>query len=125
MCNASFVLEGIPAILCSIYTLFFLPNYPGAKSKFLNEEETQILLEDLPKTQPRSSAKTWNLDQVKGLMRDPTFVTFTLIWMCHAIGGWGVTTMLPTVLNQLGLTDTAISQLITMVRGKIIRVPPI
>ena len=34
--------------------------------------------------------------------------------MCHAVGGWGVSTVLPTVIYQLGLTDTAIAQLMTM-----------
>ncbi|KAK3679505.1 hypothetical protein LTR78_001066 [Recurvomyces mirabilis] len=109
-----FILEGIPAILCGIYTLFFLPNYPGSKSNFLTDRETQVLLDDLPKTQPDLEAKTRNPAQVKALLRDPTFVTFTLIWVCHAIGGWGIATVLPTVIYQLGLTDSAVSQLMTM-----------
>jgi len=110
-----FIIEGIPAILCGIYTLFFLPNYPGPESKFLTPTETEVLVEDLPKSQPDAKAKTWNPAQVKALLRDPTFCTFTLIWMCHAIGGWGITTVLPTVIHDLGLTDTAVSQLMTMV----------
>jgi hypothetical protein len=31
-------LEGIPAILCGIYTYFMLPNYPET-AKFITEEE--------------------------------------------------------------------------------------
>jgi hypothetical protein len=49
------------------------------------------------------------------LLRDPTFYTFTLLWICHAIGGWGVSTVLPTVIYELGLTGTAVAQLMTMV----------
>lgn len=114
----SFILEGIPAILCGIYTFFFLPNYPGAKSKFLSEAETELLKDDHPKTQAKSDAATWNSKEVMALLRDPTFVTFTLVWVCHAIGGWGISTVLPTVIHDLGLTDTAISQLMTMVSTK-------
>jgi MFS family permease len=132
-----FILEGIPAILCGVHTLFFLPNYPGPESKFLSSHETQVLLDDLPETQPNSKAKTWDFSQVKALLKDPTFPTFTLIWACHAIGGWGISTVLPTVstllkkyvqyllltlantckvIFELGLTDSAVSQLMTMVR---------
>ncbi|KAK4902730.1 hypothetical protein LTR27_000669 [Elasticomyces elasticus] len=109
-----FILEGIPAILCGVYTLFFLPNYPGPESKFLSAAETEVLINDLPKSQPDAKAKTWNPAQAKALLQDPTFYTFTLIWMCHAIGGWGITTVLPTVIHDLGLTDSAVSQLMTM-----------
>ncbi|KAK6398719.1 hypothetical protein LTR65_000272 [Meristemomyces frigidus] len=108
-----FIIEGIPAVLCGIYTLFFLPNYPE-DSKFLDAEETQVLLDDLPKTQPSSTAKTWNLSQAKALFQDPTYITFTLIWVFHSIGGWGVSTVLPTVIADLGLTGTAVAQLMTM-----------
>ena len=117
----SFILEGIPAIFCGLYTLFFLPNYPGVKAKFLTEAETELLMEDHPKSQAKSDGKTWNTEQVVALLKDPTFITFTLIWMCHAIGGWGISTVLPTVIHDLGLTDTAVSQLMTMV-GSIIDV---
>ncbi|KAK3641428.1 hypothetical protein LTR56_011241 [Elasticomyces elasticus] len=110
-----FILEGIPAILCGVYTLFFLPNYPGPESKFLSAAETEFVINDLPKSQPDAKAKTWNPAQAKALLQDPTFYTFTLIWMCHAIGGWGITTVLPTVIHDLGLTDSAVSQLMTMI----------
>ncbi|KAK5680414.1 hypothetical protein LTS10_007342 [Elasticomyces elasticus] len=110
-----FILEGIPAILCGVYTLFFLPNYPGPESKFLSAAETEVLINDLPKSQPDAKAKTWDPAQAKALLQDPTFYTFTLIWMCHAIGGWGITTVLPTVIHDLGLTDSAVSQLMTMI----------
>ncbi|KAF7188202.1 MFS transporter prlL [Pseudocercospora fuligena] len=108
-----FILEGIPAILCGIYTYFMLPNYPETSS-FVTEEEQHIILERLPKTQPTSNAKTWNFDQIKTVFRDPTTLTFTLTWICHAIGGWGVSQVLPIVIYELGFTDSANSQLLTM-----------
>lgn len=106
--------EGIPAIFCGIYTFFYLPNYPDT-STFLSEDEKQAIISNLPATQPSSLAKTWDWEQARTLLRDPTFYTFTLLWICHAIGGWGVSTVLPTVIYELGLTGTAVAQLMTMV----------
>ena len=108
-----FILEGIPAILCGVYTYFMLPNYPET-AKFLTNDERRTVIDSLPKTQPSSTAKTWNTEQVKAIFTDPTTATFTLIWIFHAIGGWGVQKVLPTVIFELGLTDSAISQLLTM-----------
>lgn len=108
--------EGIPAIFCGLYTYFFLPNYPNSSNVF-SEDEKQAIIANLPSTQPTSTAKTWDSSQAKVLFRDPTFFTFTLLWICHAIGGWGVSTVLPTVIYELGMTGTAVAQLMTMVRS--------
>lgn len=61
-------------------------------------------------------AKTLSMSQVRQLLKDPTFYTFTLLWITHGIGGWGISYVLPTVIYQLGIDDagTAISQLMTM-----------
>lgn len=118
-CRWLFIIEGIPAILCGVYTFFRLPNFPDENAKFLTEQERQTILESLPKTQPTAGSKTWDGAQVKALLLDPTFPTFTMIWVFHAIGGWGIGTVLPTVIYELGLTDTAVSQLMTMVSSLI------
>ncbi|CAL5867333.1 uncharacterized protein PFLUO_LOCUS1548 [Penicillium psychrofluorescens] len=108
-----FILEGMPAILCGIYTYFFLPNYIDT-AKFLKPEEKEALRADLAETAPDMKAKTWNFDQLKKAFKDPTFIPFTLIWIGHGIGGFGITFVLPTVIYELGMTDTAISQIMTM-----------
>lgn len=112
-----FVLEGIPALLCGAYTHFFLPDYPDETSKFLTDAEKEVILRSVPKTQPKAKAKTWDRAQAKALVRDPTFATFLMIWICHAIGGWGVSKVLPTVVYDLGMEGSAVSQLMTMVRS--------
>ena len=110
-----FLLEGIPALLCGVYTYLYLPDYPDASTKFLTQEEKDTILDSVPKTQPKSGAKTWNRAQAKTLFIDPTFWTFLMIWICHAIGGWGVSKVLPTVVYDLGMEGSAVSQLMTMV----------
>ncbi|KAH7196419.1 high-affinity nicotinic acid transporter [Fusarium flagelliforme] len=108
-----FILEGIPAIFCGIYTFFFLPNYPQTV-EFLNEPERAAILADLPDQAPTMLSETFNIEQVKSLFRDPTFIPFLLIWITHGIGGWGISFVLPTVIYDLGISNTAISQVMTM-----------
>ncbi|TDZ36607.1 MFS transporter prlL [Colletotrichum spinosum] len=108
-----FILEGIPAILCGIYTFFFLPNYPET-ANFLAEQECNAILSDLPPQAPSMTAKTINLSQIKSLFRSPSFIPFLMIWITHGIGGWGISFVLPTVIYELGISNTAISQVMTM-----------
>jgi len=49
------------------------------------------------------------------LIKDPTLYTFSLYWMCHGIGGVGIGFSLPTVVYQLGYTNTTYSQLMNIV----------
>ncbi|KXH33991.1 high-affinity nicotinic acid transporter [Colletotrichum simmondsii] len=108
-----FILEGIPAIFCGLYTFFFLPNYPETVT-FLTDSEREAVLSDLPEQAPTMKSKTINLQQVKDLFRDPTFMPFLMIWITHGIGGWGISFVLPTVIYELGISNTAISQVMTM-----------
>ncbi|XHF99884.1 hypothetical protein AWENTII_003369 [Aspergillus wentii] len=84
-------------------------------SPLLSEPEKTLLLENLPDTAPNMSAKTFNWKEVKTLLSDPTFLSFSLLWITHGIGGWGISFVLPTVIYELGMTDTAVSQLMSMV----------
>lgn len=61
------------------------------------------------------NSKTCDLGQIKSLFQNPTLVPFLVIWITHGIGGFGITFILPTVIYELGITDTAVSQLMTMV----------
>lgn len=60
------------------------------------------------------NAPTVSWPQIKTLMTDPSFVPFLLIWITHGIGGWGISFVLPTVIYDLGISNTAISQVMTM-----------
>ncbi|KAF2103320.1 MFS general substrate transporter [Rhizodiscina lignyota] len=108
-----FILEGMPIILCGVYTFFFLPNYPE-NNKILTGEERDAILADLPEQAPSMKSKTFNLEQVKDMFRSPSFIPFTCIWMFHGIGAFGITFVLPTVIYELGISNTAISQVMTM-----------
>lgn len=109
-----FILEGMPAIALGLTAWFWLPNWPQTAASFLSTDERTTLLASLPATQPRGTAKTWTPSQATTLLADPTFTTFNLLWLCHSIGGWGISLVLPTVIYDLGLQGSAISQLMTM-----------
>lgn len=90
-------------------------HYPDPETvKFLTEAEREALIADLPEQAPTMKADTWNFAQVKELFKDPTFVPFLMIWITHGIGGWGISFVLPTVIYELGISNTAISQVMTM-----------
>ncbi|KAL7917147.1 high-affinity nicotinic acid transporter [Trichoderma austrokoningii] len=108
-----FILEGLPIIFCGIYTYFYLPNYPQIAT-FLTSDEKRALLTNLPEDSPTMRGSTWDWNQVKDMLRNPTFVPFLVIWAAHGIGGYGITFILPSVVYELGISNTAIAQLMTM-----------
>ncbi|CAH2354540.1 allantoate permease [[Candida] railenensis] len=108
-----FILEGLPTVLLGIFTFFFLPNFIE-DAKFLTDDEKELLKSNLPESAPTKGEKDFNWSQIKDLLKVPTFYTYTLIWFFQGIGGWGISFVLPTIIYQLGFTDTAKTQLMAM-----------
>ncbi|CAN9132494.1 unnamed protein product [Alternaria alternata] len=81
---------------------------------FLSEDECAAILADLPQQAPTMRAKTFDTDQVKSLFKSATFFPFLMIWTTHGIGGWGISFVLPTVIYELGISNTAVSQVLTI-----------
>ncbi|KAF4775686.1 high-affinity nicotinic acid transporter [Colletotrichum scovillei] len=106
-----FILEGLPAIFLAFFA-FWLPDYPES-AKMLNEEERLYMKQRLASSVPKGEA-SWDFKSLKVMARDPTLYTFSLYWICHGIGGFGVGFALPTVIYQLGFTTTAYSQLMNI-----------
>jgi hypothetical protein len=92
-----------------VATLFILPDYPQT-AKFLSERERDAIINRLSEDAPTKASKTWDSDQVRRLLTDPTFYTFNFVWLCHAIGGLGLTYVLPTVIFQLGMYSSWLPQ---------------
>lgn len=109
-----FILEGLPAILLSVVALLGLPDYPET-TRMLTEEEREFLKDRLSPSAPSGKDKSWDWDAIKVLFLSPTVYTFTLYWIGHGIGGFGVNYALPTVIYELGFNSTALSQLINIV----------
>ncbi|KAI1654156.1 MFS general substrate transporter [Daldinia decipiens] len=107
-----FLIEGLPAIVLSVGALW-LPDYPET-ALMLTDEERDFLQDRLEKTAPSGRKGYWDFESLRKLIKDPTFYTFTLYWICHGIGGFGIGTALPTVIYELGFTTTSNSQLMNI-----------
>lgn len=93
---------------------FFLPNYPQ-DARFLTEEERKVILERLPSTSPQALSKAFSWREIKSLLRSATFYTYSFIWICHGIGGWGISFVLPSVVYELGFgKSSSKAQLMTI-----------
>ncbi|KAI0129989.1 retrograde regulation protein 2 [Xylariales sp. AK1849] len=108
-----FLIEGLPAILLAFVALVWLPDYPET-AKMLTVEEREFLHERLAKTAPLGDKGHWDFASLKVLFKEPSFYTFSLFWICHGIGGFGVGYALPTVIYELGFTTTSQSQLMNI-----------
>lgn len=108
-----FIFEGIPTIIIGIYTSLFLPNYVE-DSKFLNIDEKRIVLSKLPSSSPRKEDSAFDSNEIKLLLKDPTFYTYSCIWLFQGLGGWGISFVLPTIVYELGFTSTANTQLMQL-----------
>lgn len=109
-----FLLEGLPAIILSFVALFGLPDYPQT-ARMLNEKERLFIERRLISTSPSGKHGHWDWSSLRRLFKDPTVYTFSLYWIAHGIGGFGISYALPTVIYQLGFSDTANSQLMNIV----------
>ncbi|CAJ2500306.1 Uu.00g031590.m01.CDS01 [Anthostomella pinea] len=108
-----FLLEGLPAIFLAFFALFGLPDYPET-CRMLSDEERDVLIGRLGTSAPTGKSGNWDFKYVKKLFKDPSFYSFTIYWICHGIGGFGVGYALPTVIYQLGFTTTSNSQLMNI-----------
>ncbi|KAJ7723847.1 major facilitator superfamily domain-containing protein, partial [Mycena maculata] len=108
-----FILEGIPPILIGIFTFFALPSYPE-KSNWLSADEKDLILKHLHKDAPTVHGKTWDWNAAKSLFTDPTYYAFTCAWICAGVGGSGISYALPTVIKDLGFTDSRMANVLTM-----------
>ncbi|KAH7080065.1 major facilitator superfamily domain-containing protein [Paraphoma chrysanthemicola] len=107
-----FLLEGLPAILLA-FVAFRLPDYPES-AKMLTQEERLYMAKRLAGNVPKGNTTHWDWSSLKVMAKDTTLYTFSLYWICHGIGGFGIGFALPTVIYQLGFTTTANSQLMNI-----------
>lgn len=109
-----FLIEGLPAIILAFVALFKLPDYPET-SRLLTEAEREYARTRLDRAAPTGKKGHWDWNSLRLLVRDPAFYSFSIFWICHGIGGFGVGFALPTVIYELGFTTTAKSQLMNIV----------
>ncbi|HEY4781880.1 MAG TPA: MFS transporter, partial [Chthoniobacterales bacterium] len=104
-----FILEGIPAILFGIITIFYLTDWPK-QAKWLPADEREWITEQLLKEkQAKQRVRSFGVWEA---LRHRDVVLLTLCYFCALTGGYGVSFWLPTILKRLsGLTDFQVTLL--------------
>jgi sugar phosphate permease len=104
-----FILEGIPAILFGIVTIFYLTDWPG-QAKWLPADEREWIAEQLLKEkQAKQQVRSFSIWEA---LRQRDVVLLTLCYFCALTGGYGISFWLPTMLKRLsGLSDFSVTLL--------------
>jgi ACS family tartrate transporter-like MFS transporter len=104
-----FILEGIPAILLGIITIFYLTDWPR-QAKWLPPDEREWITEELLKE--KQAKQRVHSFRVWEALHHRDVVLLTLCYFCALTGGYGVSFWLPTILKRLsGLTDFKVTLL--------------
>ena len=104
-----FILEGIPAIVMGVITIFYLTDWP-AQARWLPSDERSWITEQLQREKQaknrRHSFSVW------GALRNRDVILLTLCYFCAMTGSYGIAFWLPTILKRLsGLSDLKVTLL--------------
>ncbi len=107
-----FILEGIPAVIFGIVTIFYLTDWPR-QARWLDEDERGWLTEELEtEKRQRKAVRSYSVFEAFG-HRD--VVLLLSVYFCTVTGYYGFTLWMPTVLKRLsGLSDLGVT-LVAMV----------
>jgi sugar phosphate permease len=96
-----FIIEGIPAILFGIVTIWYLTDWPE-QADWLPQDEKSWITNELKneKAAKRRSYRIWEA------LRHRDVILLTLCYFCAMTGSYGIAFWLPTILKRLsGQTD--------------------
>lgn len=101
------ILEGIPAFLCGILTLFYLPDWPR-EARWLKEEERNWITSELTReAQEKGPAR--HASMIESL-RQPIVLALALSYFLMNTSGYGLIIWLPKLLQQFkGLSNFQLS----------------
>jgi D-galactonate transporter len=105
-----FILEGIPAVVLGVVTLFFLTDWPHQAS-WLNSDERQWIARELER-ESQARPTQWTISQA---LRHPNVILLTLIYFLGTSGLYGFTIWLPTILKRAsGLSNWQVTLLVLL-----------
>ncbi|KAI9459795.1 major facilitator superfamily domain-containing protein [Boletus coccyginus] len=107
-----FLIEGIPAILLGVITLFVLPNRPES-TNFFTQREREIALERGSRGTKADTGAVVNKAHVFAALRDWRVYTGGVIYFGLNCGLASISAFLPTIITTFGYTN-AIAQLLTV-----------
>jgi MFS transporter, ACS family, tartrate transporter len=92
-----FILEGIPAIIFGIVTVYFLTDRPH-QAKWLPEVEREWIVGELERE--RATKEATRRYGILEAIRDPKVVLLTCVYFMIVTGGYGLIFWLPTFVKQ-------------------------
>ena len=107
-----FIIEGIPAVLLGVITIFYLTDWPG-QARWLPEDERSWITEQLRRE--KEAKKRVHSFSVWGALRNRDVLLLTLCYFCAMTGSYGIAFWLPTIVKRLsGQSDMNVTLLAAM-----------
>ena len=102
-----FILEGLPAVVFGVITLFYLTDWPRA-AKWLKEEEREWITAELEKEKEKKKrVRTYTIWEA---LRQRDVLLLTLSYFGATTGGYGVSFWLPSILKRMsGQSDLRVT----------------
>jgi ACS family tartrate transporter-like MFS transporter len=102
-----FILEGIPAVLFGIITLFYLTDWPH-EAKWLREDEREWITEQLRRE--KEAKKRVRSCSIWDAIRHRDVMVLTLCYLCAMTGSYGIGFWFPTIVKRVsGLSDLKVT----------------
>jgi ACS family tartrate transporter-like MFS transporter len=102
-----FILEGIPAVVFGIITLFYLTDWPH-EAKWLPPDERSWITEQLQRE--KEAKKRLRSYTIWEAMRHRDVILLTLCYFCAMTGSYGIGFWFPTIVKRLsGLSDLKVT----------------
>ena len=104
-----FIIEGIPAVLLGLITIWYLTDWPE-QATWLPEDEKSWIISELQREKEnkrrRHSYRVWEA------LRNRDVILLTLCYFCAMTGSYGIAFWLPTILKRLsGQSDLRVTLL--------------
>src|SRR6266849_5421297 len=105
-----FILEGIPAIVFGVITIFYLTDWP-AQARWLPADERSWIIEQLQREKQAKKNRHHSLS-IWGALHNRDVILLTLCYFCAMTGSYGIAFWLPTILIRLsGQSDLKVTLL--------------
>ena len=100
-----FILEGIPAVIFGVITIWYLTDWPS-QAKWLPEDEKSWIINELKK-EKAAKKRSYNVWEA---FRHRDVIVLTLCYFCAMTGSYGIAFWLPTILKRLsGQSDLKVT----------------
>ncbi len=107
-----FILEGLPAVVFGVVTLFYLTDLPE-QAKWLPGDEKKWLMDELERE--KEAKRPGNRISVLKALSQPAVITLALVYFFSVSGTYGSNFWLPTILKRAGTLSNSMVTLLAAV----------